>query len=326
MSLKFTGSFAGMTGAVSAGDLTSAIEGWVINLTDTLLSTNEVLVDSSTPLQLNTPGEYTVEVVSAHSSPLLLKAWGAGGGRYGGGLGSYVQGDMTPEVGNIFKIWVGGGGTSCNGTLHGFEGGFGGGGNVGKMGQGGDIRGSGGGLSGIFNTAATHANSILIAAGGGGGSWDGTSLASGGYGAYPTGEAGIGGGGSGGQGGTQSTGGARGNNVSGYNPSSTAGTALQGGDGAATLTTAYSGSGGGGGYYGGGAGGGNNPGGGAGGGGSSYYNPAVINNFTFVNDTNTDGPAPNNTDEHYMNDAGMGSNLVATASFTVPAGLFVLTV
>ena len=303
MSLKLTGGFGPIVGAMKVGKPT--VPSWLINLTDTLSTTTQIYINSENPLQLNTPGEYTVEIVSVIATPFTLKAWGAATMWATAG---FVSGEFAPEANNIFKIWVGGGGTVGNSNHHGYESGFGGGGRCGAIGRA-DMtykRASGGGLSGIFDATATHANSILIAGGAG----------ENGSGGYPTGGTGHGGGAaSAGLGGSQTAGGAGG--VGGYGPGQ-AGSALQGG-GTPDIGQNFTPGAGGGGYYGGGQGAYNNYSGAGGGGGSSYYDSGVISNFTYLNgDVNASDP-------HRINEAG-SSGGVGLAGETSPPGLFVFSV
>ena len=113
--LKFKGGFLPPAGQMKI--MKAPPSYWVIKLTDTLASESEITLDAAnlTPAKLNTAGEYTVEILSAGPTPLKLKMWGAGGG--GGGEGAYVYGEISPEAGDVYKVWVGGGGTE-NGRFH----------------------------------------------------------------------------------------------------------------------------------------------------------------------------------------------------------------
>lgn len=271
---------------------------------------------------LNTAGAYTLTVSSSKS--VTLKMWGAGGGSGGatsGGLGGYAAGTITLQPSTNYIVWVGGGGrrNNANGGS-GYAGGFGGGGLTGTTNAGDVFAGSGGGLTGMFLSSATLANSILIAGGGGGGAGGATGGGNGGGTTGGTG--GSSGSATGGGGGTQSAGGTVGSGGP-YNSGSTAGTALTGGKGATDASTNFTGGGGGGGYYGGGGGRGNNTVGGAGGGGSGYINTSLITGGS-LSGSGTGGTVPNNLDSYYKNNAGTASALTAAA--TAPPGLFVIIV
>ena len=199
---------------------------------------------------------YTLQ--SSDNLETNLLVFGAGGGgsdtrSISGSKGGVSEGTFTFVKDQEYKLIVG---TAGQIVTAGFPGGGTGGGLRGSSG-----RGGGGGYSGLFLGTISHANSIMIAGGGGG----------------STGDPGFGGDGGGttgnpgsqhfsgraGEGGTQTTGGAG----SGSNES---GSELQGGN--ATDAGA-----GGGGYYGGGGGaGGGTISDGAGGGGSGYIHPTLI--------------------------------------------------
>ena len=241
-------------------------------------------LDLDGPFAITTYGEYTLTPTNTFTAS--AKLWGAGGGMgpqvsnfnvAAGGAGGYAGGTVQFTNGNSFKLWVGQGGpVTPNGNPGGSGTAFGGGGAAYNYADGNWNSGAGGGLSGIFITSATQANSVLIAGGGGGGgsaqSNSGAPV-TGGAGGGTTGENGKGGSdGTGGMGGTQSAGGA------GSTPASigtaVAGSAVQGGSQTSSNTM---GGGGGGGYFGGGSGiyGGGDCGTG-GGGGSGYINTTYV--------------------------------------------------
>ena len=208
-----------------------------------------------------TPGKsYTL--IPSGNITVNLDARGGGGGssvtrNASGGAGGRATGRFTFLNDQVYKLLVGEAGPNGSISSAVFPGG-------GKGGQGAGKGGNGGGYTGLFNTSATQANAILIAAGGGGGSND---PAVGGVGGGTSGTAG-GNGNRAGKAGTQSAGGAGGFSGTQGATAGSAGSALQGGEG---------GAGGGGGYYGGG-GGQKVPtccADGAGGGGSSYKSSAV---------------------------------------------------
>ena len=235
-------------------------------------------------------GEY--EIRSSKSIKIEVHLWGAGGGGFNGGLGGYSNGTIILEENIKYIIWVGQGGISRNNGSFGV---FGGGGLIGTTNNNGVYVGTGGGLSGMFINNVNHSNSIIIAGGGGGGliyppsdhafggNGGGTNGTSGIYNLQPGGV---------GKGGTQTNGGERGNL---WNYGSTAGSELQGGIGASSITQTYSGGSGGGGYYGGGGGSNNNWAGGPGGGGSGFIN------LKFVTNGNTTFFLKNNI---YINNVG----------------------
>ncbi len=218
--------------------------------------------------------------------------WGAGGGGSTytgqGGCGGYTTGKLSLVGGTSCIIIVGQGGSSSSSQRTSFGGG----------GQGGGGDCGGGGLSGIFESSYTFANSIAIAGGGGG---------MGGNGSLPkTYYGGCGGGTDGegnipqscsnsGGGGSQSAGGSGG----------IAGSQLQGGGGGDR------GGGGGGGYYGGGfvegVGGCGHPGGG---GGSGYLHPTKITGGSFetLTHTRSAGNVPQSSSLYYI--AGVGNGAI----------------
>lgn len=253
---------------------------------------------------------------------VTFKIWGAGGsGRTNAGGGGYTEAIFElSDLPSTSLIVVGGGGDTVAGTINQSFGGYGGGGNsgistLGTSGTGGGTAGGGGGLSGVFDAAsfatASQADALAIAGGGGGAIFGGTSLGS------TIGEGGglVGGdgngSGSGGGGGTQAAGGAAG---VGPDASGTAGTALQGGQGASA--DYRPGGGGGGGYFGGGGGGwgdSGNPIDGSeapGGGGSGFLSTTSVHgSLTAATNANP----PNQTDADYVAGVGAGNNGIRNA-------------
>jgi len=225
--------------------------------------TTSINLNNITTFQDFAPGvEYTLTPnVSFTARTYLVGAMGGFGQRGGvdrqvGGLGGYVQGTLTFNAGQSYKVRVGGAGASSR-SFNNLAATFTGAGLKAET-TGGSYPGAqGGGYTGLFLLSATQANALLIASGGGGASED---PASGGNGGLPNGSDGSNGSRAG-KGATQTSGGlgARGGQ---------AGSALTGGNGNAE------GAGGGGGYFGGGGGG--SEGAGAGGGGSSYFNPTLV--------------------------------------------------
>jgi len=233
-----------------------------------------------------TSGSYTITPLRQITTN--VKLWGQGGyaGRsgagasYASGAGGAVTGTLVLNTGTSYYISFFGGGASPA-TF--------------------DSRG--GNAAGIFTgTSLSHANSIVIAAGGGGAGYDDGGRGDiGGAGGHPSGANGAGFSGAQGSGGTQSAGGAAG---SASNPG-TSGSALQGGTGG--TGGGYAGGGGGGGYYGGGgaaiqaswAGAG-------GGGGSNYANTSLVSNVVQYSGSGT--TAGNNSD---ANRGGAGSGVAA---------------
>ena len=196
-----------------------------------------------------------------------------GGGRSAntGGPGGYTTGKVTVSGSPTYVISMGEGG-KANDVQNNYSTGFGAynGGGRGYVGTHAGTGGGGGGYSGIFLGSKTHANAVMIAGGGAGaqsinmggtpyyaGSGGGTTGQDGGQNSHSSH-----GGNTNGKGGTQSAGGAIGN---GDYSTDTAGSALQGGNGAHMC------GGGGGGYYGGGGGDHKNNYGSAGSGGGSGY-------------------------------------------------------
>lgn len=196
---------------------------------------------------------------------ITIKIWGGGGAggtntdglaAGAGGGGGYAEAQITVTPGEVLDVYVGGGGTSANPGI----GGFNGGGNGGPL----CVGGGGGGASDV-RRAGTK---LIIASGGGGGGGKDQGTKTGGAGGAGGGSNGLDGDYAtrGGKGGTQSSGGAAGGG------GATAGTLGQGGVGGIRSVNQGSGGGGGGGYYGGGGGSqtGTSQEGNGGGGGSSY--------------------------------------------------------
>ena len=243
---------------------------------------------------------------------------GGGGGRVThttAGAGGYTSGTITISGSPTFKIVVGQGGSATDVATNYTNVAYGGGGRGNVQGHYG-VGGGGGGYSGIFLTSVAHSNSILIAGGGSGSpsASDGGNHYSG-NGGGTTGQDGGKNNSSGhladgnGKGGTQSAGGAAG--ATNYTGNiSTAGSALQGGDGDHMC------GGGGGGYYGGGGGGHTgNYGSSGSGGGSGYiggHASAVVSNGVTEGSTETaeGGTAtpPQTSSSYYSSGIGQGNN------------------
>lgn len=225
--------------------------------------TTSINLNNITTFQDFVPGvEYTLTPnVSFTARVYLVGAMGGFGQRGGrdqqvGGLGGYVQGTLTLNAGQSYKVRVGGAGASSR-SFNNLAATFTGAGLKAET-TGGSYPGAqGGGYTGLFLSSATQANALLIASGGGGASED---PASGGNGGLPNGSDGSNGSRAG-KGATQTSGGLGAGGGQ-------AGSALTGGNGAGA------GAGGGGGYFGGG--GGSVEGAGTGGGGSSYFNPTLV--------------------------------------------------
>ncbi len=231
-----------------------------------------------------TSGSYTITALKNVSTS--VKMWGQGGygggsggsSTYPGGAGGALTGTLPLTQGQSYYLTFFGAGTSAATVLS-----------------------HGGNASGIFSgTSAVHANSIAIAAGGGGAGYDDGSRGDiGGAGGHPNGANGAGYSSAYGRGATQSAGGAAGT----ASNNGTAGSALQGGTGGFSGST-YGAGGGGGGYYGGGgaaiqaswAGAG-------GGGGSNYANTSIM---TGVTQYSGSGVSPGNSSDSVRNGAGAG--------------------
>lgn len=235
-----------------------------------------------------TTGSYTLTSTSTFNCS--VKMWGQGGYNdtgYSAGAGGALVGTLVISSGDSLFINFGGAGT---------------GGNPGST------AGDGGKYSGIFyGTSATHANTIAIAAGGGGCTMDdGGRGGSGGAGGYPAGSGGGGYPGTNSGGGTQSAGGSGSPSYGG-----SAGSALQGGSG--TGGPGCNGGGGGGGYYGGGGGGclccqaGS-----GGGGGSNYHTPntARIANVTHYSGSGTTAGNPSDSNRGGAGDVNGNSGRI----------------
>ena len=193
--------------------------------------------------------------VPAGVTQITIQAYGAQGGRSGGG-GAGVNTTINVTPGTVFTIYVGGQGGQGSNAAGGWPGGGSGGGSHGD-------EGGGGGYTRVI------ASGFDLWAGGGGG-FGGWSGGSGGSGGQTGGNGGVGQGG-GGYGASQSGGGS-GGSANGSGSSGSSGSYASGGSGGSG--SAAGGGGGGGGYYGGGGGGGDTDAccadGGGGGGGSSY--------------------------------------------------------
>jgi len=200
-------------------------------------------------------------VVPSGVSSIVIKAYGAQGGKgYGnsgtyigqtGGLGGYATGTLNVTTGQTLYIYVGGAGADGAGSVI-SAGGFNGGGN--GSASNGNISAysgaGGGGASDVRLGVNALANRVIVGGGGGGGG--SFTNAWGGYGGYPTGQDGS----------TTSTNGTGATQLTGGSANGLLGI---GGAG----VSGNCGAGGGGGYYGGGGSTGCTSGGA--GGGSSYY-------------------------------------------------------
>lgn len=219
-----------------------------------------------------TPG-ITYTLVSDANINAFVTATGAAGAGYQagqgkgfGGLGGTTQGNFTFVKDQVYKLLVGGaGGRDGIRRFGGFPGG----------GDGDENAGGGGGFTGLFKESVTHANSILIAGGGGGCGNDYFEGAVGGglTGGNARSHAHV----EGSKGGTQTAGGDCG--LTCYLPTQR-GSELQGGSWF---------SGGGGGYYGGAGGVRSMEYRAGGGGGSGYIHPLLISGGSTVSGA---GPAP----------------------------------
>ena len=242
-------------------------------------------------LTLDTAQVYTITPASTMN--INAKMWGAGGsttGNLAGGAGGYASGTIALTGGTSYKIRVGS-----------------------ETGGGSGGSGSGGGYSGIFVTSETHANSVMIAGGGGGGCSQYSVSQVPGAGGGSSGQSGGYQGTSGGQGGTQSAGGA--GSAEGTNRAGTAGSALTGGVG--NSAGSYGGGGGGSGYYGGGGGssrvGGDGGNSGMGGGGSGYIGHSSVSNG--VSTAGNQGTPGNSSDS----DRGTAGNPAVAGKVVISA-------
>lgn len=231
-----------------------------------------------------TSGSYTITALRTVNT--TVKMWGQGGygggnggsTTYAGGAGGALTGTLALTQGQSYYLSFFGAGTSAA-----------------------TLASNGGNAAGIFSgTSAVHANSIAIAAGGGGAGYDDGGRGDvGGAGGHPTGANGAGYSSAYGRGATQSAGGAAGT----ASNNGTAGSALQGGTGAYSGSN-YGGGGGGGGYYGGGGAGIQASWAGAGGGGgSNYANTSIISSVTQYSGS---GTTPGNSSDSVRNGAGSG--------------------
>lgn len=242
--------------------------------------TTSINLNNITTFQDFAPGiEYTLTPnVDFTAKTYLVGAMGGFGQRGGvdkqiGGLGGYVQGNLTFNAGQSYKLRVGGAGADTN-ELNSPAATFTGGGSKASTTTGRYPGAQGGGYTGLFINSTTQANTLLIAAGGGGASED---PGNGGNGGLPNGGTGTNQGSNrSGQGATQTAGGEGAG--SGQAGAGLSGVALKGGDGGRGRTD-EGGAGGGGGYFGGGGGG--IRGGGTGGGGSSYFSPTHVTEGTY---------------------------------------------
>lgn len=275
-----------------------------------VLTVSPAMTDGTTSINLNNittlsnfaPGiEYTLTSnVNFSARVYTIGAKGGSGQRRGidtepGGDGGYIQGTVTFNQGQSYKVRVGGAGANSR-SLNNPAATFTGAGLKAETTGGGYPGAQGGGYTGLFLSSATQANTILIASGGGGGSED---PATGGNGGIPNGADGSNGSRAG-KGATQSGGGA---GVGGAQ----SGTALKGGNGAGE------GAGGGGGYFGGGGGG--PEGAGAAGGGSSYFNPTLVTGASYSKSFTTGAQVE--TTVNFTNEP-TGSSYTNTITFNGP--------
>ncbi len=251
-------------------------------------------------------GEAVLNMVNGGAVEFFI--WGAGGaGGYAGtgvgGGGGFSSGMLMAEPGTNYVVMVGQGGAALGPNAGPGTRPAGGGGLVGTLGYG----GQGGGLSGLFRGAYSFNETVAVAGGGGGASYENMS---GGAGGGAAGVDGLLGSHPGGQGGTQTAGGT---GVVG----TVSGSMLQGGDSAAS-GDGGGGGGGGSGYWGGGAGSGYGT-GSAGGGGSGYVGgPGAVDGATVVGD----GQIPARTNHSfYLAGRGWGG---AAGTNAGGAGLVVL--
>lgn len=253
---------------------------------------NGTKVNSGTYIYNNSNTVNTITVTGG-SKEVTFRLWGAAGGNGAypstgsSGAGGFVKGTVTLQPGTTYYLYVGQGGRGPSGYSYG-AGGLGGWPN-GGFGTMGDASGAGGGGMSMLSTATFSAGmadaTILLIAGGGGGSTGYNGAAGAGGGTNGQSKAS---GNPGGIGGTQSSGGT-------YN-----GAKLTGGNATGSRTSGSDdGGGGGGGYYGGGGGTSDaNP----GGGGSGYYNTSLVTSVTITTGNYTTAPNPDGTlDSNYAN-------------------------
>lgn len=213
-----------------------------------------------------------------------VKMWGAGGSNtvnYSGGAGAALMATLIFTADQTINVHFGGGNT---------------GGQAGASGDGGNY-------AGIFHgSTVVHANTILIAGGGGGAAYDtGGRGALGGAGGYPAGQSSSGYPGTTAGGGSQSAGGSAGPGTAPAG-TGTAGAALFGGTGG-TYAEGIGG-GGGGGYYGGGGGGLLCCIAGGGGGGGSSSNTTNLSRATAVTHFSGSGTTVGNSSDPNRGGAG----------------------
>lgn len=241
---------------------------------------------------LDTQGDVAFENLTTTASSYTLTAkgsfafqamlWGQGAQTKKGG---YATGEILVSEGDVLVLALARGGGAAGGSTTGLA-----------LGE------KGGGLTGIFVTSITRANSVLIAGGAGAESHSANAGADGGglTGANAT---------LGGQGGTQSAGGAAAIDTGSESTGEQPGSDLTGGAGGTDDTTSPSwnsgwggGGGGGGGYYGGGGG----LGGGAsanGGGGGSGFAAASVKNATLETGGGRSNPRRNTGGDSYVSRA-----------------------
>ena len=223
-------------------------------------------------IEYSEPGEYVFTV--PFDGQYQLEVWGAQGGdteKIVGGYGGYSKGEINLNNASKLYVNVGGKGTGSNVSGTFTTGGYNGGGSANYGG------GTGGGAthvatsSGLLSTLGSNVDSILIVAGGGGGSGVYNASLTGGAGG---GMAGVSGGNldswlGGGTGGTQTDGGNFGDGTT----SGTVGLFGIGGSGGYEANYSHGSGAGGGGLYGGGGGSARN---GGGGGGSGYIGNSLL--------------------------------------------------
>ena len=320
-------SYSVQSGSLPAGaslnSSTGAITGFSAVVSDTTsnftlrATANSKTADRAFSIVVNAPvvqafaytGSLQTFSIPSGVTSIVAKVWGAAGAGHSqyysqsGGAGGFGIGTINVTGISSLNLVVGQGGqdkeTPASGqvgvdnkiatyghlVLH----------SNGENGGWGNVGGTGGGLSGIFNGAVTSQSNAIVIAGGGGaaGSLNGSGQAGG--------QGGYGGGfnqngqdgatqaeGAQGRGGTTSAGGNNGNNYYVRNAGGNTGTngiALAGGHGNLITNGSSEGGGGGSGYYGGGA-GAHGSGGGqwsAGGGGSGYADTSLVSSITASN-------------------------------------------
>lgn len=252
----------------------------ILNISPTISGQSSWNLDSMGPLNIGTAGIYTI--TPSRDMVVDVKMWGAGGtGSYNdpqrGGGGGYSSGRVV--LGNVSYIIVVGESGKVRTSITSDPTTIGGGRAGNSLADGRSM--SGGGLSGLFVNAYTHANSIIVAGGGAGNMsayYAGAGGGSTGQSGNPANTYGYG------TGGTQSSGGTCTKYLQG------SGSAMLGGRGR------YSG--GGGGFFGG-AGAGSNA---SSGGGSGFIHQTVTSGSTIVGNMST----PAMQSDTYRSGSGIG--------------------